>query len=106
PVTVVAAGERWPDGSLRPALEDLLGAGAVIAALRAESSQVSLSPEADAARILYAATPSPTDTVRSCASALELVRAGFEADVDVATEIDAGTAVPVLMGGAFRAAPV
>ncbi|MET7695502.1 hypothetical protein ABZT06_47830 [Streptomyces sp. NPDC005483] len=27
PVAVIAAGERWPDGSPHPALEDLAGAG-------------------------------------------------------------------------------
>ncbi|GAA2433730.1 hypothetical protein ACFPFX_29180 [Streptomyces mauvecolor] len=35
PVTAIAAGEHWPGGSLRPATEDLLGAGALIAELAA-----------------------------------------------------------------------
>lgn len=102
PVSVVPAGERWPDGSLRPALEDLLGAGAVIAALASES----LSPEAAAARALHCGMTAAAvaDAVRSCASGRELVTSGFGDDVDVATELDQSSVVPVLRDGCFRAA--
>ncbi|SDF08522.1 2-phosphosulfolactate phosphatase [Blastococcus fimeti] len=99
PVTVIAAGERWPDGSLRPALEDLLGAGAVIATL----PERTWSPEAEAAAALFRATRSVPDAVRRCASGTELIEAGFAEDVEIAVELDRSSAVPVLREGAFRA---
>ena len=103
PVSVVAAGERWPDGSLRPALEDLIGAGAVIDALAA-SSGMRLSSEASSARTTYVATASVIDAVRGCASAKELIDQGFEIDIDVALELDACDVVPVLADRSFRRA--
>ncbi len=103
PVTVVAAGERWPDGSLRPALEDLLGAGAVLSAL-ARAGASPLSPEAAAARNGFEATQSVPDAVRCCASGVELAARGFPQDVEVAVELDVCRVVPVLRDGAFRSA--
>jgi 2-phosphosulfolactate phosphatase len=101
PVTVIAAGERWPDGSLRPALEDLLGAGAVISAL-VQSGGLASSPEATAARAVFEATSSAPDAVRRCGSGVELITTGYGADVDIAVELDGTDVVPVLENGAFR----
>jgi len=56
PVAVIAAGETWLDGSLRPALEDLLGAGRLISDLHAQGAG-SLSAEAAAARACLNAPP-------------------------------------------------
>ena len=101
PVAVVAAGERWPDGSLRPAVEDLWGAGAVIAAL-VDHGVVGLSPEARVAELAYrSAVPRLVDELHACASGQELVAAGFPEDVAIAAELDESDAVPVLVADAF-----
>lgn len=98
PVAVIAAGERWPDGSLRPALEDLLGAAAIIAAL-ADGGRDSLSPEASSARAcLHGSVPS---LIKESASGRELRDSGFAEDVVIATQADSSDLVPVLSDGAF-----
>jgi 2-phosphosulfolactate phosphatase len=101
-VSVVAAGERWPDGSLRPAAEDLWGAGAVLSALGSELGSGGASPEAGLAAAAFdAVRDSPADALRDCASGRELASAGFGRDVDLAAALDASHVVPVLRGEAF-----
>jgi 2-phosphosulfolactate phosphatase len=99
---VIAAGERWPDGSLRPVLEDLLGAGAILSALRSRGAGP-LSAEA-AAAACFEATPDITGAVASCASGRELRDDGCTDDVSLAAQLDACSTVPVLTAGAFTAA--
>jgi 2-phosphosulfolactate phosphatase len=99
PIAVIAAGERWPDGSLRPALEDGLGAGAVLHHLRLAGCE--LSVEAAAMAATYEASEDIGAAVRACASALELRAIGFSSDVDLATERDVDAHVPVLTAGVF-----
>ncbi|WP_121257481.1 2-phosphosulfolactate phosphatase [Nocardioides ferulae] len=100
-VTVVAAGERWPDGSLRPAVEDLWGAGAVLAGL-ADLGVGRPSPEARVAEAAYRAVAADLPAaLHGCASGRELVAGGFAADVDVAAEVDSSSVVPLLCGEAF-----
>lgn len=101
PVAVVAAGEHWPGRDvLRPAVEDWLGAGAVIAAL-AERGVGVLSPEASVAMAGYRAVGDVRALVCDCASGRELAALGFGDDVAVAIELESSRAVPVLVDGCF-----
>jgi 2-phosphosulfolactate phosphatase len=99
PITIVPAGERWPDGSLRPAIEDLIGAGAIIKKLPGR-----LSPEA---RVAVAAFESTGIGLRNqllqCASGRELAERGFAADIELAAELDVSQTVPLLANEAFVA---
>lgn len=95
-VAVVPCGERWLDGSLRPAQEDWWGAGAILAALTAPAA---LSAEAQAAADAYRAMG--VDALTRCASGRELVAKGYADDVAVAAQIDADGVVPALRDGAF-----
>ncbi|MEV7738181.1 2-phosphosulfolactate phosphatase [Streptomyces sp. NPDC088921] len=94
PVVVIAAGEAWPGGSLRPAIEDLLGAGALISDLCSRGAGP-LSPEAAATKSSYEGTADLARTVATSASGRQLAAMGFVEDVAIATEVDASTLVPV-----------
>lgn len=99
-ITVVACGERWPDGSLRPALEDFLGAGAVLAHLGGERS-----PEARAAVAAWRdAVDRMEEVLFACVSGKELVEKGWVDDVVYSAEHCVSEVVPVLRQGAFEAA--
>jgi 2-phosphosulfolactate phosphatase len=96
PIAVIAAGERWPDGSLRPSLEDLLGAGAIISALSGERS-----PEAQAAALTFESNEDVAGTLLKCASGVELSERGFTDDVLVAAQLDVDGRAALLEGGVF-----
>ncbi len=98
-VAVIPAGERWPDGSLRPSFEDWIGAGAVLASLPGE-----LSPEARSAVASFSATEGRCfEALAGCSSGKELIERGFAEDVALAAEICASTTAPILECLSFSA---
>ena len=97
-VAFVAAGERWDDGSLRPAPEDVWGAGAIIEALgRDDVASIEALAAGDSFRAALA-RGLPLDELTS---GRELVATGFAEDVAIAGELDASALVPSLVRGAF-----
>ena len=101
-VAVVCAGERWPDGSLRPAVEDLWGAGALVELL-AGAGWPDVAPEAASAAAAFGALDGAVgEGLWACASGRELIDAGHPDDVEIAAELDRSASVPVLRDGVFE----
>jgi len=104
-IAVVPAGERWrvPDAPLRPAFEDLLGAGALTDHLL-ELGHVPASPEARAAVAAFRAIRRDglAAALAGCASGRELETEGFGADVALAAGYDVCDRAPLLRDGIFR----
>jgi 2-phosphosulfolactate phosphatase len=101
PIAVIASGERWAtDRSLRPCLEDNLGAGAVIAGLSGRRS-----PEAETAAATFEAVKDRLrELLQHCSSGRELIEKGVPLNVQLATELDVSDCVPLLRDGYFTRA--
>jgi 2-phosphosulfolactate phosphatase len=91
-ISVIAAGERWQDGSIRFAIEDLLGAGAIIHHLGGNRS-----PEALAAEAVFLRSANELPAVlKSCSSGRELIERGYEDDIALAAALDVSDRAPLL----------
>lgn len=100
-VAIVAAGEHWPDGAIRPAVEDLWGAGCLLSSLY-RRGWTDFSPEAAVARLAYDGVATEIGAqLRACASGLELIDNGYADDVEVAAEVGLSRSVPILRGNRF-----
>lgn len=98
-VGIVPAGEKWPDGTLRLAYEDWVGAGAIAAAIESAVPSAELSPEAAAALAAFRSMR----PLEQCPSGKDLVDKGFAEDVSIASDTDADDVVPLLRGGRYVA---
>jgi len=112
-VSIIAAGERTPEGDLRYAVEDQLGAGAVIAALTdlgidhcapdAAVASESFRALRRAVRHLLAASGSGRELTAGVPSTARMAESGIRpATVEQAAELDAVDGVPVLRDGVIE----
>ena len=98
-VLIVPAGERWSDGTLRPAIEDLIGAGAIISHM----DEGTLSPEAQIALSAYEMVKDKLyATLAESSSGRELIERGFGKDVELASMLDCSDCAPVLRDRSYR----
>jgi 2-phosphosulfolactate phosphatase len=110
PIGVIAAGEQWgvnlnergEPGRLRFALEDYLGAGAIISALLAEGYSPASPEAAFAATSFRTAEPYLAELLGGCGSGLELGSKGLTEDIALAGQVNASKTAPLLTDGVFQ----
>jgi 2-phosphosulfolactate phosphatase len=98
-VGVVVAGERTAAGTLRPAIEDWLGTGAIVHHLAGTRS-----PQAARAERMFAQCAAGIEQIlRRCRSGQELIARGFPNDVVLAGDLNVSASAPMLRAGAYAA---
>ena len=102
-VTVIACGERWKtpseDGELRIAIEDYLGAGAILSYLSCEKS-----PEARVCEGAFVAAQKELAALLwDCGSGRELREKGYSEDVHAAARLNAYDTAAVMRGDHLEA---
>lgn len=97
-ITVIPAGEKWEDGSIRFAVEDMVGAGCVISYLKGN-----LSHEAGIMLDMFKQYKNNLhETIADSVSGTELIEKGFPEDVQLASEINVSNAIPLLNKNLYR----
>ncbi|MGB7340726.1 MAG: 2-phosphosulfolactate phosphatase [Phototrophicaceae bacterium] len=100
-VSVIPAGERWfeMDFSLRPSMEDWIGAGAIIYYLSGEKSI-----EAQAAEYSFRQFRNDLHgCFQKIGSGIELIEKGFAEDVRLASDLNISDSAPFLQNSAYQA---
>ncbi|MBE9188862.1 2-phosphosulfolactate phosphatase [Gloeocapsopsis crepidinum LEGE 06123] len=96
-ISIIPAGERWNNGSLRIALEDMIGAGAILSHM-----QGTFSPEAKAAIAVFQSTKDALlSNLKSCISGKELITRRFAKDVELSAAYNISKCVPLFANNAY-----
>ncbi|WP_227397088.1 2-phosphosulfolactate phosphatase [Jeotgalibacillus aurantiacus] len=96
-ITLVPCGEQWNEpmeheDSLRPSIEDYLGAGAILSELTG-----CISPEATLCKLAFEQSKDQLSyLIYDCGSGRELRERGFEADVHFCSQLNKDNVVPIL----------
>lgn len=98
-IAVIPAGERWQeDNTLRPCVEDYLGAGAILSHL-----QGTPSAEASLAITAFKSVEDELEAVlNNCISGLDKASRNKLADVRLAGALNTSDCVPYLQNGAYK----